>query len=111
MIITEQEIHKCFDFLRDSAPAIANARHAKVKTEEMRKVIWSQLRRESDAKTEAQKDAYAYAHDLYIMHIDEMAEAAKQFQLLHAQREAAISKIDAWRTSSANERGAHRVAS
>lgn len=110
-MISEQEIQKCFDFLRDSAPAIANARHAKVKTEEMRKVIWSQLRRESDDKTQAERDAYAYAHDLYVIHINEMAKAAEQFQLLYAQREAALSKIEAWRTASANERGAHRAAS
>lgn len=109
-MITEAEIQRCFDFLRDSAPAIANARHAKVKTEEMRKVVWSQLRREAPDKTQAEKDAYAYAHDLYILHIDEMAKAAQEFQLLYAQREAAMSKIEAWRTYCANERGAQRAA-
>lgn len=109
-MITEQDIQNCFDFLRDSAPKIAVARLNKVRTEEMRKVVWSQLRRECTEGTQAERDAYAYAHDLYIQHIDEMAEAAKQFELLRAQREAAIAKIDAWRTSSANERGASRAA-
>lgn len=109
-MISEQDIQRAFDFLRDSAPAIANARHAKVKTEEMRKVIWSQLRRQCEEKTQAEKDAFAYAHQMYIDHIETMADAAREFQLLLAQREAAISKIDAWRTASANERGASRVA-
>lgn len=109
-MIDEDEIHRCFDFLRDSAKDIAEARHAKVKCEEMRKVVWSQLRRESEDKTQAEKDAYAYAHDLYIMHIDELANAARKFELLRAQREAAISKLESWRTFSANERGAQKVA-
>lgn len=109
-MITEQDIERCFDFLRDSAPKIAMARHDKVKSEEMRKVVWSQLRRQCEEKTQAEKDAFAYAHQTYIDHIEYMAEAAKEFQLLLAQREAAISKIDAWRTASANERGAARAA-
>lgn len=108
-MITEDDVSKAFDFLRDSAKDIADARHNKVRAEEMRKVIWSQLRRECNEKTQSEKDAYAYSHDLYILHIDEMAEAARKFEHLRALREAALSKIEAWRTASANERGAYRA--
>ena len=108
-MISEAEVHRCFDFLRDSAEKIADARHAKVRTEELRKVIWSELRRISEAKTQAEKDAYASAHPRYKQHIDEMANAAREFELLRAQREGALSKLEAWRTFSANERGAHRA--
>ena len=110
-MITEKEIQRCFDFLRDSAPAIAEARHNKVRLEEMRKVIWSELRLLFSEGTAADKDALAYAHPKYARHIEEMAKAARDFQLLYAQREAAISKISAWQTHSANERGAHRAVS
>ena len=109
-MITQDEIQKCFDFLRDSAPAIANARYAKVKSEELRKVIWSEIRNGITTGPQSERDAYAYAHKDYRDHIETMAEAAREFQMLYSQREAAIAKIEAWRTSSANERGAHRVA-
>ena len=108
-MITDQEIERCFDFLRDSAVKIAKARHNKVYTEEIRKAIWSSLRRQSEEKTQAEHDAFAYAHETYQSHIKVMADAAYEFELLRAQREAAVSKIEAWRTSSANERGAHRA--
>ena len=108
-MITDQEIERCFDFLLDSAIKIAEARHNKVYTDEMRKVVWSTLRRESDEKTQAEHDAYAYAHPKYQEHLKAMAEAEKQYELLRSQREAAKSKVEAWRTFSANERGAHRA--
>lgn len=109
-MISQQEIEKCFDFLRDSAPAIANARYAKVKSEELRKVIWSEIRNGIETGPQSERDAYAYAHKGYRDHIETMANASREFQLLFSQREAAIAKIDAWRTSSANERGASRAA-
>lgn len=110
-MITEKEIQRCFDFLRDSAPVIAQARHNKVRLDELRKVIWSELRMQAPDGNVAEKDAWAYAHSTYREHIEEMANAAREFQLLYAQREAASSKISAWQTHSANERGAHRAVS
>lgn len=109
-MINQQDIERCFDYLRDSAPAIANARYAKVKSEELRKVIWSEVRNTITTGPQAEKNAYAYAHKDYRDHIETMAKAAGEFQKLHAEREAAIAKIDAWRTSSANERGSWRAA-
>ena len=108
-MIKQEEIQRCFDFLRDSAPLIADARMNKVRTEEMRKVIWSEMRRSCNEGTQAERDAFAYASEQYKNHIEEMAKAAREFELLKARREAAIAKIDAWRTSSANERGAQRA--
>jgi len=108
-MITDDDIQRAFDFLRDSAPKIANARYEKVRTEELRKVIWSEIRQGLETGPQAERDAYAYAHPDYRSHIEIMATAAGAFSLLHAQREAAIARIDAWRTVSANERGAARV--
>ncbi len=110
-MIAQKDIERCFDFLRDSAAQIADARMNKVRTEEMRKVIWSEMRRACNEGTQAERDAFAYASEQYKSHIEEMAQAARAFELLKAQREAAIAKIDAWRTSSANERGAQRAIS
>lgn len=110
-MITNEEIQRAFDFLRESAPKIADARHDKVRMSELRKVIWSELRIQAPEGNIAEKDAWAYAHKRYKEHIDEMANAERRFQLLYAQREAATSKISAWQTYSANERGAHRAAS
>lgn len=104
-----EEIERAFDFLRDSAPKIADARRDKVYTEERRKVVWSELRRICNEGTQAEKDAFAYAHEKFQEHVEAMADAARQYELLYAQRQAALAKIEAWRTSSANERGAHRA--
>lgn len=109
-MITEPEIQRAFDFLRDSATKIADARYHKVYTEERKKAVFSELFRQAPDGPVASKEAYAYAHQDYENHIAEMARAARDFELLRAQREAAIAKIDAWRTASANERGASRAA-
>jgi len=108
--LTDEDIQRAFDFLRDSAPKIAAARANKVRTEERRKIVWSHLRRSCKEGTQAERDAYAYAHENYEKHIEDMSVAVEAFELLRAQREAANAKIEAWRTSSANERGAARAA-
>lgn len=110
-MITEQEIQRCFDYLRDSASEIADARHDKVRLDELRKVIWSELRLQAPDGTASDKDSWAYAHETYKEHVEKMADAARKFQFLYSMREAASSKIAAWQTASANERGAHRAVS
>lgn len=107
-MISDEHIQKALDFLRDSSPQIADARYHKTRTEELRKAVWAEVRRECDGP-QSQRDAEAYASKAYREHVNQMAEAAREYELLYAQRKAAEAKIEAWRSFSANQRGMERV--
>lgn len=57
-----------------------------------------------DAPSIAAKEQIAYASNEYIAHLDAIKKAVFQDELMRAQREAAVMKIEAWRSQSANLR-------
>ena len=62
-IMTEIDPQKAVDYLRDNAEKYAEAKASRVYLEEFRKSKKSLLMLQSDEKTQAGKEAYAYAHD------------------------------------------------
>ena len=108
-MISEQDIQRCVDFLRDSAPQIAEARAELVRSEHMKKATRALAMKASGENSVAAQEREALASDQYKQAVDAEFEAVKRYETLRAQREAAIAKIDAWRTSSANLRGVDRL--
>lgn len=106
-MLTEKEIMQAFDYLRDSAVEAAQARYDKTYHEQMRKAVKATMYRLSTASTIAGKEAEAYASEEYKAAVEKMAEADKAYELVRARREAAVARIEAWRTFCANNRGAH----
>lgn len=96
--ITELEIDKALDYLRDNATAIGAAKTNAVRTERMVKHTLALLMKEhSDLPVSAQQRE-AMADKRYLEAIEREAVAAGELEVMRGLREAAALKIEAWRT-------------
>lgn len=97
-MISQRDIEKALDFLRDSAEAAAMNRSNRVYMEEYRKSLKAQLMSENlDMPVNAQ-EREAYKNVEYITHLEAMKEAIYQDEKLRFLIEAAKTKISAWQT-------------
>ncbi len=103
-MISDADIEKAVDWLRDSAPKIAKARAEMIYAEEYRKSLKSMLMREHIDESLGAQEREAYADERYRKHLDVYRDSVMAYELLRAQREAANIKIEAWRSMSANQR-------
>lgn len=110
-MITDEDIEKAVDFLRDSAPRIGVARaelhyaeamlrHVKALAMQMNR--WAPDGKEASISAQ-EREAYASAE--YMKAIEDYRKATLDFETLRALREGAVAKIEAWRSMSANLRG------
>lgn len=102
-MISEAEIEKAVSWLRNNASKAAIARAERVYVEEYRKTIKAELMAEHDGTLGAQ-EAYAYGHTRYKDHLAAIREAVRIDEENRFLREAALAKIEAWRTQSSNLR-------
>lgn len=110
-MISDRRVQAAFEYLNESAALIAEARYAKARTENMTKIVRSEIFLRSDGPTVAAKEAESFAAQEYKDAIEAEAAAAREFEFLRAKREAALALLEAWRTQSANTRGAHSAIS
>jgi hypothetical protein len=107
--ITESDVERAIDYLRDTAESTAQARANRIYLEEYRKSLKATLMREhmSNAKssTGTAQERDAYADERYIKHLEGLRDAVFVEQKALFLREAANAKLEAWRTMSANYRG------
>ena len=103
-IMTEIDPQKAVDYLRDNAEKYAEAKASRVYLEEFRKSKKSLLMLQSDEKTQAGKEAYAYAHDEYIALLDGLRLSVEIEETVKWQMIAAQARIEVWRTQQANNR-------
>ena len=103
-IITETELEKALDFLRDSARDIGAAKARCVRAGHMLKHVEALEYKKSDAKTTEGRKADARTTQTYLDAILEDADAAGAYEVLKSLREAAAMKIEAWRSEQANYR-------
>lgn len=112
--ISEGEIDKALDYLRDNATAAAQARAERAYVEEYRKVLKAQLMKEHNAKDGgiaiAAQEREAYADPRYVRHLDALRDAVKADETHRFMMAAAQAKIEAWRSQEANIRAAGKVA-
>lgn len=102
--ITEDEIDRALDYLRDNADEAAKARAERVYVEEYRKTIKATLMKEHDGKSAVIQEREAYADPRYVQHLEAIREAVFRDEKLRFLKEAAQAKIEAWRTQSSNYR-------
>lgn len=102
--ISEDEIDRALDYLRDNADAAAHARAQRIYVEEYRKTVKAQLMKEHDGKSAVIQEREAYADDRYVQHLEAIKEAVFADERMRFLKEAAQAKIEAWRTQSSNER-------
>lgn len=104
-IVSDGEVERALDFLRDSADAVGKARARLIRSGHMVKHIEALLTLASEQRSVEAKKCEAKTDTRWLEAITEEAEAAGEFEKLRALREAASAKIEAWRSESANYRG------
>ena len=67
--ITDEEIDRALDFLRDNAEAAAKARAERIYVEEYRKTVKAQIMKEHDTKSAVIQEREAYADPRYATHL------------------------------------------
>lgn len=103
-IVTNSDLQKALDFLRDSANDLGLAKARAVKAGHMIKHIEAIEFKASDATSNDKRQADARTSDAYVDAINEDAYAAGELAKLQALREAAAMKIESWRSEQANYR-------
>lgn len=110
--ITDQEVEKALDYLRENARPAAQARANREYVEQFRKTIKAQLMSEAHMNNPklplAAQEREAYADPRYVKHLEAIREAVEADEYHRFMLRAASAKVDAWRTQCSNKR-AERV--
>lgn len=102
--ITDDEIDRALDFLRDNARDAAQAKANRIYVEEYRKVVKAQLMKEHGSMSAVLQEREAYSDPRYVTHLVAIREAVEIDEGHRFLRAAADAKIEAWRTQSSNSR-------
>jgi len=103
-LVTDAEVERALDFLRDNAAAIGQAKREAVKHDHMLKATRAMAMKLSGETSIGAQEREALCSEQYTDAIDRAAEAAGRYEEMRALREAAALKIETWRSASANFR-------
>jgi hypothetical protein len=103
-IVSDAEVERALDWLRDNADAIGEAKRMAVKHDHMLKHTKAVVMGfHKDLPVSAQ-EREAHSSEVYKEAIDQTAYFAGEYEKMKALREAAALKIEVWRSASANYR-------
>ena len=102
-MITDEDIERANDFIRDNSDALAKAKAERVYLDEFRKSKKAMLIRDASG-TVQERESYAYSHAEYIEILNGLKEATHNEEKLKWLMVAAQVKIDTWRTQKASQR-------
>lgn len=108
-MITEAEIEKAIDWLRDNARPAAQAKAERIYVEEYRKTVKAELMAEKSGEPIGVQERHAYAHPKYVSHLQVIRQAVANDEAMRWFLVAAEAKIEAWRTQQANARAEGRA--
>lgn len=103
-IVSDAELQKALDFLRDSAKDLGDAKKRAVDAGNKVKHVEALMFKMSDASSNDKRQADARTSTQWLEATTEEAVAAGELIKLQALREAASAKIEAWRSEQANYR-------
>ena len=95
---------KALDFMRDNAPAYAMAKGNVIYMTEFRKSLKATLMTNCDAKTQTEREAYAYAHSDYVAQLEALKIATEEEERLKYMLSAAQARIEVWKTQEYSKR-------
>lgn len=98
-MISDGEVQKALDYMRDNADAAAKAKAERVYLEEFRKSKKAMLKKQSNASSNAAQEDDAYAHPEYLELLEALRAAVERDEKHRFMLTAAGAKIDAWRTA------------
>jgi arginine deiminase len=102
--VSERDLEKALDWLRDNADEAARAKAERIYCEEYRKSLKAVLMKQHAQLPLGAQEREAYADERYLMHLDKLRTAVFEDERIRALRVAAELKIEAWRTQQANFR-------
>jgi hypothetical protein len=102
--ITDDEIDKALDYLRDNARDAAQAKADRIYVIEFRKYLKATLMKEHGGLSAALQEREAYADFRYLQHLEAIREAVAIDAHNEFLRAAAEAKIGAWQSQGANMR-------
>lgn len=100
--------YKALDFIRDNAPMYAQAKAHVIYMTEYRKSLKAMLMNKCNAKTQSEKEAFAYAHQEYREHLAALATAIEEAERLRWLMVGAEAKIEVWRSLESSARAEGR---
>ena len=103
-MISDDDVEKALDYLRDKAHEIGQAKEASYRADKMlghHKALAMKLSGESGVTAQERE---ALSSEQYVMAIERAAVSAGEYESMKALREAAALKIEVYRTVSANYR-------
>lgn len=103
-MITDEQIEKSADFIRDNADAFAKAKANRIYAEEYRKSLKAILFNNYEGSAAVRENG-AYSDERYLEHLEKLRSAVLEEEKLRGLIKAAEMKIEVWRSSSANRRG------
>jgi len=102
--------YEAMDFLRDNAEKAGALKGRVYVMTEMRKTVKAKLMMQAiDAKSEAAKETFAYAHPHLEKHVYDTGEAISEYETLRLLIAAAEAKLEAWRSLEASARNEMRL--
>lgn len=103
-MISDNDIQKALDFLRDSADDSAKFKAERIYLEEYRKSLKALIMKQFTELPVSAQEREAYASPRYQEHIKAMMIAIERDEKQRFLRVACEAKIEAWRSFSANHR-------
>lgn len=112
-MIKDEEAEAAAEYIRDSAPTLAESKANRVYLEQFRKSKKAMLMMEAKASmvksTVDQREAYAYAHEEYLLNLEGLRGAVEMEEKIKWKMKAAELTIEIWRTEQANLRAQDRA--
>ena len=104
MAISDSDMEKALDYLRESAEDAAQATADRYHLENTKSVIKAIVMSEHLAEPVNAQERYAYADMRYRNHLEGLKQAIFNEERLTNMRVAAEARIRAWQTQSSNQR-------
>ena len=105
--ISDDMVERALAILNSNKHAALRAAYEKM--DRQRKVILARLERESNAKTQRERETYALTHQHYQDFLHDLDLIEADYFAHKDDRDSADAVIRAWQTQSSNARSAERV--
>lgn len=109
-MITEERVHKNFDFLNENSLKGAEARANRLYLEAFEKHLIAKLKADSNEKTDAAKTTHALQHPDYLIHLEGYKEAVKRDEWYRWKKESLLAECEVFRTLESSKKTLVRAA-
>ena len=108
-IVTDEEVERALDYLRDEARPAAKAIAEKAYMAEYRKTLKARLMGKANESVVAAQERFAYAHDDYAAHLLALQTAIEKAEEHEFLMKAASIKIDVWKAEQFRNRQMEKI--